>query len=94
MTTLTLPADVTFRNIASVLAQFEGPGFGATQDEHTLCIDCAALTQLDSTVVALLLDFTRRAQQQAKPISLINAPPSLRNLLHLYGLSVLIPTSA
>lgn len=51
-------------------------------------IDLAAVSDVDSTAIALILAWRREAG--AQPLQLLNAPASLLSLIRLYGLDDLL----
>jgi phospholipid transport system transporter-binding protein len=53
--------------------------------------DLAGVTEVDSSAVALLLEWRRRAGERNVAVRLANAPPALRNLAGLYGVLELLP---
>lgn len=54
-------------------------------------VDLAAATDLDSSAVALLLEWSRRARGAGRSLAIVNAPQSLRALVELYGVGPLLP---
>jgi phospholipid transport system transporter-binding protein len=55
-----------------------------------LTIDFAAVTEVDSAAVALLLEWRREAARLGKGLSFANLPANLLALADLYGVSGLI----
>ena len=53
-------------------------------------IDFAAVTDIDSSAVALLLEWRREALLRAKTLEFVNLPPNLLALAELYGVADLI----
>jgi phospholipid transport system transporter-binding protein len=53
--------------------------------------DLAGVRAVDSSGVALLLAWQRRARALGRQLSYINVPPSLHNLAHLYDVDSLLP---
>jgi phospholipid transport system transporter-binding protein len=53
-------------------------------------VDLAAATELDSSAVALLLEWTRRARSAGRELALVNAPEAFRSLVELYGVGPLL----
>lgn len=51
--------------------------------------DLSALTDLDSSAVAVLLSWRRAAQARRQPIEYVGATPSLLQLAELYGVTAL-----
>jgi phospholipid transport system transporter-binding protein len=55
-----------------------------------LTIDFAKVTEVDSSAVALLLEWRRESQRRAKSLSFVNLPANLMALAALYGVDDLI----
>lgn len=53
--------------------------------ETDAIVDFAKVKEVDTSAVSLLLEWRRRAIAENKPLSFINFPPSLTNLVALYG---------
>jgi phospholipid transport system transporter-binding protein len=53
-------------------------------------IDLGACTEIDSSAVALLLEFRREAQRRSIELRVENAPASVKSLGELYGVSELL----
>lgn len=68
--------------LESLAAQLEAPA--------TL-LDLAAVTEIDSSAVSLLLACQRRAQARGIELRCGNLPAGLRSLTQLYSVSSLIP---
>ncbi|MGU7774031.1 STAS domain-containing protein [Burkholderia sp. MR1-5-21] len=67
--------------LAAGLAQI---GAGAT------AVDCAALTQFDSSALAVLLAWQRAARSRGATLDILNLPPKLESLAQAYGVDALI----
>lgn len=50
-------------------------------------IDLQNVKKVDSSAIALALDWLRCAEKLGKPLKLINRPDSFNKLIELYGLS-------
>ncbi len=59
-----------------------------------LTIDFAAVTGVDSSAVALLLEWRREAQRLGKALVFVNLPSNLLALAKLYGVAELIQPAA
>ena len=88
MTTLTLPAALTLRDARSALATLE-PAI-AQADEATITVDAAALSQIDSASLAVLLQCRRLAEERQRGFEVLNAPARLVDLARLYGVAELL----
>ncbi|TXG78242.1 MAG: STAS domain-containing protein [Rhodocyclaceae bacterium] len=53
--------------------------------------DLAAVEQVDSAGVAVILGWMRAAQAAGRTISVANAPASLRSIAQLYGVDDILP---
>ncbi|RQS72262.1 STAS domain-containing protein [Burkholderia sp. Bp8963] len=67
--------------LAAGLAQI---GAGAT------AVDCAALTQFDSSALAVLLAWQRAARSRGATLDIRNLPPKLASLAQAYGVDTLV----
>jgi phospholipid transport system transporter-binding protein len=56
--------------------------------------DASALSEFDSSALAVLLECRREALAAGKSFSVQGAPPRLRQLAGLYGVAELIPETA
>ena len=86
---LALTGALSFETLPDVLAQ------SAEYAERTdlpdrLTIDFSAITAVDSSAVALLLEWRRQALARGKTLEFVNLPPNLRALATLYGVAELI----
>ena len=85
---LTLPAALTLRDARSALATL-GPAI-AEASEETIEVDAAALTQIDSASLAVLLQCRRLAEARQRGFEVRNAPQKLIDLARLYGVAELL----
>jgi phospholipid transport system transporter-binding protein len=86
---LKLSGALSFESLPSVLA--ESAQFTARADlPERLVIDFAAITDIDSSAVALLLEWRRIALARAKTLEFVNLPANLLALAELYGVADLI----
>jgi phospholipid transport system transporter-binding protein len=81
-----LPADVTIQQASAALRGIEA----ALAQGGDLTVDASALTDIDTSAVALLLHARRLAQDAGVRFSLHGAPEKLRVLAGLYGVESLI----
>lgn len=63
-------------------------------DDQPLTIDLDSVTEVDSTIVSMLLEWLRAAQKNNQALHVINMPDSLESLIQLYGVTELIPLPA
>jgi phospholipid transport system transporter-binding protein len=86
---LALTGELTFETLPGVLA--ESAKFTARTDlPQRLTIDFSAITGVDSSGVALLLEWRREALARAKTLEFVNLPDNLMALAELYGVAELI----
>lgn len=80
-----LTSSVTLANASTILEQ----GLAAIAAGQTE-LDLAPLTEVDSTMVAILLSWQRAAQAQGTALSLQNIPAKLQSLAGVYGVAELL----
>ena len=69
------------------------PGRGyVTQSDLTL--DCSGVEAVDSSALALLLDWRRSAEASGKKLAISNLPDSLKTLAELYAVTDLIAATS
>ncbi len=89
----TVEGALSFETLPAVLA--ESDKYAARTDlPDKLTIDLAQVTGVDSSAVALLLEWRRRAQRAGKTLAFVNLPPNLLALARLYGVADLIQAQA
>ncbi len=54
-------------------------------------VDLGGVTDIDSSAVALVLEWRRQAERHSVTLRLANAPEALQNLAKLYGVLELLP---
>ena len=90
---LALAGDLTFATIPDVLAQ--SAEFEARTDlPDKLVIDFVGVSGVDSSAVALLLEWRRQALRRSKTLVFTNLPANLVALAQLYGVADLIQPPA
>ncbi|MEI2767887.1 MAG: STAS domain-containing protein [Nitrosomonas sp.] len=55
-------------------------------------VDLSQVTEVDSTILSMFLEWLRAARQTSCQIKFINMPSSVASLIQLYGITELIPT--
>jgi phospholipid transport system transporter-binding protein len=70
---------------AALAAGLKAIGGGASS------IDCAALTQFDSSALAVLLALERVARVRGVVLDIVNLPTGLASLAQAYGIDTLLP---
>ena len=86
---LALEGALSFETLPAVLAESVEYA-GRTDLPDRLTIDFSAITGVDSSAVALLLEWRRQAQARGKRLDFVNLPPNLLALAELYGVAELI----
>ena len=90
---LAITGELTFATIPGVLAQ--SAEFEARPDlPDKLVIDFIGVSGVDSSAVALLLEWRRQALRRGKTLVFTNLPANLVALARLYGVADLIQTPA
>jgi phospholipid transport system transporter-binding protein len=86
---LALTGALSFETLPEVLVQ--SVEYAARTDlPDRLTIDFSGITGVDSSAVALLLEWRRQALARGKSLSYVNLPPNLLALAQLYGVDELI----
>ncbi len=86
---LALEGALSFETLPRVLE--ESRAYSARPDlPDRLTIDFAAITEVDSSAVALLLEWRREAARRGKGLNFVNLPANLLALADLYGVTGLI----
>ena len=89
---LALAGELTFATIPGVLVQ--SAEFEARTDlPDKLVIDFTGVSGVDSSAVALLLEWRRQALARGKTLVFTNLPANLVALARLYGVADLIQTA-
>lgn len=60
-------------------------------DRYHSVVDLRKVTEVDSTVISMLLEWLRAARQSGYRLQFVNMPASLGSLIQLYGIVELIP---
>jgi phospholipid transport system transporter-binding protein len=89
---LALPALLTLTEAQSALAALAS----AIRDcpDQTIALDAGALTQIDSSTLAVLLACKRSAEARQRGFLVQHAPPQLIELARLYGVDSLLALEA
>ena len=90
---LALTGALSFETLPAVLAQ-SAEYTARTDLPDRLTIDFAGITGVDSSAVALLLEWRREAQRLKKVLEFVNLPANLLALATLYGVAELIQPTA
>ena len=90
---LALTGALSYETLPAVLAQ-SAEYTARTDLPDRLTIDFAGITGVDSSAVALLLEWRREAQRLKKVLEFVNLPANLLALATLYGVAELIQPTA
>ncbi|UCE30992.1 MAG: STAS domain-containing protein [Burkholderiales bacterium] len=85
MPVVSFPHSVTFATAPQVLDSLK-PNIGGGEHE----LDLGGCSEFDSSLIAVVLELTRRAQARNGSCRVRNAPPNLRKLAALYGVDALV----
>ena len=85
---LVLPATITSREARDTLRMLAQALPGETNG--SVVVDAAALTQLDTSALAVLLECRRMAQSHGMGFELRRPPAKLASLARLYGVGELL----
>ena len=89
----TIEGPLSFETLPEVLVESDKYA-DRTDLPDRLTIDFSGVTGVDSSAVALLLEWRRRAQQRGKTLTYVNLPANLLALARLYGVAELIQPAA
>lgn len=77
---------MTVLDAAGLLAE----GSAALADAETL-FDLAAVTEVDSSSIAVIFGWLRAARRQGKALRIVHPPQELLSLADVYGVTELLP---
>lgn len=80
---------VTLANVASLLEEGR-----RHLDEGVAIVDLGEVTEMDSSLLALMLAWLRDARARKRELGFANLPQSLQAIARLYGVDELIPAGA
>jgi phospholipid transport system transporter-binding protein len=86
---MVLGGPVTLANVASMLAMGR-----QHLEEGVRIVDLAEVTEMDSSLLALLLAWLREAKAKSRELSFANMPEALHTIARLYGVEELLPLAA
>lgn len=89
---LVLPAELTHKQAAACLVMLRQATH--TAGEQTVVADASALTQFDSSALAVLLECRRSCLLEGKSFAVHGMPARLAELARLYGVAALLPPAA
>lgn len=79
----------TLATAAQLIDEARGP-----LEAGVSAIDLGEVTELDSSLLAVLFAWLRAAKLRERPLSLVRLPPDLKSLAQLYGVAELLPQEA
>lgn len=86
--TIIVQGAVTIENVVTMtqrgVALFDG---------QPIVIDLDKVTEVDSTIISMLLEWLRAARKKGCQLQFINLPANLESLIQLYGIAELIPVA-
>jgi phospholipid transport system transporter-binding protein len=84
--TRAFPAGATLTHASASAALAAGC---ARIEAGATAVDCGALTQFDSSALAVLLAWRREAQARGRALEILNVPAGLASLAQVYGVDTL-----
>ena len=86
---LKIEGALTFTSLPRILEQTRA--FAARADlPDALAIDLSEVSEVDSSAVALLLEWQRDAKRLGKHVTFVHLPENLASLAELYGVTELV----
>lgn len=80
---------ITLDNVLAVLAAGD-----RLFKEPEVVVDFSEATEVDSSALSLMLEWTRRARARGAKITFANLGESISSLIKLYGVEALVPAAA
>ena len=84
--TLVVSGPVNVRTVPGLVGEFHK--FASAQTMTSVCLK--SVTEVDSSAVALMLEWSRDAKSRNQRMRYINTPESIKNLAKLYGVSEIV----
>lgn len=79
---ISIEGSITIDNVVAMTRQ------GITLfEESSLVIDLANVAEVDSSIVSMLLEWSREANRKKLRLQLTNIPENVKSLMQLYGVS-------
>jgi len=85
---IVLSGSVTLANVAGILEEGR-----RHLEEGVKTVDVGEVSELDSSLLAMLLSWLREAHAKERELQFANLPESLRTLARLYGVEALLPAT-
>ena len=86
---LIVSGPVTLANVARLLEEGR-----RHLEEGVQSVDLGEVTEMDSSLLALVLAWVRDAKARQQEVSLTNLPAALQTIARLYGVEGLLPVAA
>jgi phospholipid transport system transporter-binding protein len=80
---------VTLANVTTILEEGR-----RHLEEGVPTVDLGEVTEMDSSLLAVMLAWLRDAKRASRNLGFTNLPESLRTIARLYGVDSLLPVSA
>jgi phospholipid transport system transporter-binding protein len=85
---IVLSGAVTLANVAGVMAEGQ-----RHLDEGVQTVDVGEVSELDSSLLAMLLVWLRASKAKQRELAFVNLPEALRTIARLYGVEALLQAS-
>ena len=79
---------VTLANVASVMEEGR-----RHLEEGVQTVDVGEVSEMDSSLLAMLLGWLREAKAHERGLAFANLPEALQTIAHLYGVEGLLPAA-
>jgi phospholipid transport system transporter-binding protein len=86
---LVVAGPVTLANVSQLIEEAKGP-----LAEGVSAVDLGEVTELDSSLLAVLISWLREAKAAGRTLTYARVPQDLRTLAQLYGVAQLLPQDA
>lgn len=86
---LVLSGPITLANVAGILEEGR-----RHLEEGVRAVDLGEVSEMDSSLLALMLAWLREAKSRGRELAFTNLPASLQTIARLYGVEGLIPVTA
>jgi len=83
---LVVAGPVTLANVSQLIEAAKAP-----LAEGVSAVDLGEVTELDSSLLAVLIGWLREAKAEGRTLALARLPEDLRTLAQLYGVAELLP---
>lgn len=83
---IVISGSVTLANVAGIMEEGR-----RHLDEGVKTVDVGEVSELDSSLLAMLLSWLREAKARERQLEFANLPESLQTLARLYGVEALLP---